>query len=463
MENNEDMNSQPELLIDGTKSYMYEQMWNICAGPLCDLPKPAEKVYYFPQGHIELVETSTREEFDEMRPNTNLPSKFLCRVIAIQLNVEKNTDEVYAQISLMPDTNEVVIPITNDSSRKPKVCSFTKVLTASDTSTHGVLSLPKKHAIECLPPLDMSQPVPTQELVLKDLHDNQWKFKHTFRGTPQRHLFTTGWNAFVTSKKLVAGDHFIILRRENGELLVGIRRAKYEIDHIPSSVISAQCMLHGVIASVVNAFNTNCMFIVVYKPRSSQFVVRYNKFEDALKNKFNFGSRFMMRFEGEKFSEKRYSGIVIGVKDLSPHWKNSEWRSLQVQWDEVSPFPKPNNVSAWEIEPLVPSSNNFQSTLLQKKSPCQTGSSSSIVLTDNKIGQPNMSSPENAPQLCDHDVVDDSKVSYGSLMSYRVPTMPNPNCANDQIVQPVQENITTDATTSCMLFGVDLLATPSKK
>ncbi|XP_010461246.1 PREDICTED: auxin response factor 12-like [Camelina sativa] len=340
MKNNEDINSQPELLsiIDGTKSYIYEQLWNICAGPLCDLPKPGEKVYYFPQGHIELVETSTREVLlDEMRPNINLPSKLPCPVISIQLKMEKNTDEVYAQISLMPDTTEVVIPITNDGNRKPMVCSFTKALTASDTSTHGVLSLPKKHALECLPPLDMSQPVPTQELVVKDLHDNQWTFKHTFRGTPRRHLFTTGWTAFVTSKKLAAGDNFIILKGENGELLVGIRRAKYEIDHIPSSVISAQCMLHGVIASVVNAFNTNCMFIVVYKPRASQFVVRYDKFVDALKNKFNFGSRFKMRCEGEDFSEKRYSGIVIGVKDFSPHWKNLEWRSLQVQWDEVSP------------------------------------------------------------------------------------------------------------------------------
>ncbi|CAH2071023.1 unnamed protein product [Thlaspi arvense] len=28
---------------------------------------------------------------------------------------------------------------------------------------------------------DMSQPTPTQEIVAKDLHDYEWRFKHIFR------------------------------------------------------------------------------------------------------------------------------------------------------------------------------------------------------------------------------------------------------------------------------------------
>lgn len=36
---------------------------------------------------------------------------------------------------------------------KQKYCSFCKILTASDTSTHGGFSILRKHAIECLPPL----------------------------------------------------------------------------------------------------------------------------------------------------------------------------------------------------------------------------------------------------------------------------------------------------------------------
>lgn len=31
-------------------------------------------------------------------------------------------------------------------------------------------------------------------------------------GQPRRHLLTTGWSAFVSAKKLVAGDAFIFLR-----------------------------------------------------------------------------------------------------------------------------------------------------------------------------------------------------------------------------------------------------------
>lgn len=31
-------------------------------------------------------------------------------------------------------------------------------------------------------------------------------------GQPRRHLLTTGWSTFVTSKRLVAGDSFVFLR-----------------------------------------------------------------------------------------------------------------------------------------------------------------------------------------------------------------------------------------------------------
>jgi len=36
---------------------------------------------------------------------------------------------------------------------KPTIHSFCKILTASDTSTHGGFSVLRKHATECLPPL----------------------------------------------------------------------------------------------------------------------------------------------------------------------------------------------------------------------------------------------------------------------------------------------------------------------
>ncbi|EFH70071.1 predicted protein [Arabidopsis lyrata subsp. lyrata] len=461
MENNEELNAQPELLgiIDRTQTYMYEQLWKICAGPLCDLPKPGETIYYFPQGHIELIEASTKDELDQIRPHFDLPSKLRCCVDDIQLKIDQNTDDVYAEIYLMPDTTDVITPITTMDNQRPMVYSFSKILTSSDANTHGGLSILKRHATECLPPLDMSQRTPMQHLVAKDLHGREWTFKHSFRGTPRRHLFTSGWSLFATTKRLIVGDAFVFLRGENGELGVGIRRARHQLGHKPSLVISTQCMKDGVIASVVNAFKSKCKFIVVYKPSSSQFVVNYDKFVDAMNNKFIVGSRFRMRFEGQDFSEKRYSGTIIGVNDMSPHWKDSEWRSLQVQWDELSPFPRPDKVSPWEIEHLIPSSSISQPTVLQKKRARQCneiGSTSSNLLTGQEIGQSSLSSPKSVPEFSCRDAVEDSKFPSDWLMSDLVPAIPKPNNNNNQLVQQTKEKITTEATTSCILFGVDL-------
>lgn len=32
-----------------------QELWRLCAGPLVDVPKNEERVYYFPQGHMEQV------------------------------------------------------------------------------------------------------------------------------------------------------------------------------------------------------------------------------------------------------------------------------------------------------------------------------------------------------------------------------------------------------------------------
>ena len=40
---------------EGVNRYLYDQLWKLCAGPLFDLPKIGEEVYYFPQGNIEQV------------------------------------------------------------------------------------------------------------------------------------------------------------------------------------------------------------------------------------------------------------------------------------------------------------------------------------------------------------------------------------------------------------------------
>lgn len=40
---------------------------------------------------------------------------------------------------------------------------------------------------------------------------------------------------------------------------------------------------------------------------------------------------------------------------------------LQVQWDEAATIPRPDNVSPWEIEPLIHSPNILKSVFLKNK------------------------------------------------------------------------------------------------
>ncbi|KAH9323126.1 hypothetical protein KI387_017765 [Taxus chinensis] len=321
---------------------LYEELWNACAGPLVTVPRVGERVFYFPQGHMEQVEASTNQGADQQQmPQYNLPAKILCRVINIQLRAEPDTDEVFAQITLVPEAEQ------NESSSsdsvsvtatpyRPRVYSFCKTLTASDTSTHGGFSVLRRHADECLPPLDMSQQPPAQELVAKDLHGTDWRFRHIFRGQPRRHLLTTGWSIFVSSKRLVAGDAFIFLRGETGELRVGVRRAMRQMNNMPSSVLSSHCMHVGVIATASHAVLTHTMFTVYYKPRvsPSEFIVPHSKYIETFNINVSVGMRFKMRFEGEDAPERRFSGTIIGISDVDPvRWPGSAWRSLKVPKD----------------------------------------------------------------------------------------------------------------------------------
>ncbi|KAG6527920.1 hypothetical protein ZIOFF_010055 [Zingiber officinale] len=334
---------------------LYEELWRACAGPLVEVPRAKEKVFYFPQGHMEQLEASMNQELNQQIPLFNLPPKILC-------SADTETDEVFAQIVLLPEVDQHEVPSPNECpvEARPKVHSFCKILTASDTSTHGGFSVLRRHATECLPPLDMSQQIPTQELVAKDLHNFEWRFKHIFRGQPRRHLLTTGWSTFVTSKRLVAGDAFIFSRGEDGELHVGVRRLARQPTTIPASVISSQSMHLGVLATASHAFTTHTLFTVYYKPRMCQYIINVNKYLESLKVGYMVGTRFKMRFEGEDVPEKRFLGTIVGIEDLSSQWKDSKWRSLKVQWDEATNIERPKRVSPWEIEPFnanVPAEN----------------------------------------------------------------------------------------------------------
>ncbi|EPS70611.1 hypothetical protein M569_04145, partial [Genlisea aurea] len=203
---------------------------------------------------------------------------------------------------------------------------------------------------------DMSKQPPTQELVAKDLLGNEWRFRHIFRGQPRRHLLQSGWSVFVSSKRLVAGDAFIFLRGENGDLRVGVRRAMRQQGNSPSSVISSHSMHLGVLATAWHAIQTKTLFTVFYKPRISpaEFIVPYDQYMESVKNNYSIGMRFKMRFEGDEAPEQRFTGTIVGVEDADPkRWPDSKWRCLKVRWDETSTFPRPERVSPWKVEPAL--------------------------------------------------------------------------------------------------------------
>ncbi|XP_052201629.1 auxin response factor 5 isoform X2 [Diospyros lotus] len=342
----------------GVRKQINSELWHACAGPLVTLPQVGSLVYYFPQGHSEQVAVSTNRTATSQVPNyPNLPSQLLCQVHNVTLHADKDTDEIYAQMSLQPINSERdVFPVPDFGLKPSKHPSefFCKTLTASDTSTHGGFSVPRRAAEKLFPQLDYSMQPPTQELVVRDLHDNTWTFRHIYRGQPKRHLLTTGWSMFVGAKRLRAGDAVLFIRDEKSQLLLGVRRANRQQTALPSSVLSADSMHIGVLAAAAHAAANRTAFTIFYNPRAcpSEFVVPLAKYQKSVYGtQISVGMRFGMMFETEESGKRRYMGTIVGISDLDPlRWPGSKWRNLQVEWDETACSEKQNRVSPWEIE-----------------------------------------------------------------------------------------------------------------
>eukprot|EP01018_Ginkgo_biloba_P029355 Gb_31132 [translate_table: standard] len=337
------------------------ELWHACAGPLISLPPKDSCVVYFPQGHMEQVAVSTNQGADQQIPSYNLQPQIFCSVLSMNLHADQETDDVYAQLTLVPVLEPTDKCLEEEEQQERASTTFTphmfcKTLTASDTSTHGGFSVPRRAAEDCFPPLDYNQQRPSQELVAKDLHGIDWRFRHVYRGQPRRHLLTTGWSVFVSHKRLLSGDAVLFLRGENGELRLGIRRAARQQNSIPSSVLSSQSMHLGVVAAAAHAVATKSMFHIFYNPRTSpaEFVIPYHKYIKSLKHPLSIGMRFKMQFENEDAAERRYIGTITGIGDADPsRWPGSKWRSLKVGWDEHAANERQERVSPWEIEPFI--------------------------------------------------------------------------------------------------------------
>lgn len=350
----------PATIDTGERRNLNSELWHACAGPLVSLPPVGSRVVYFPQGHIEQVAASTQKEADAHIPNyPSIPPRLVCLLDNVTLHADLDTDEVYAQMTLLPIQNPEKEPLPPDLGmvNKQPTEYFCKTLTASDTSTHGGFSIPRRAAEKVFPPLDFTQTPPAQELVARDLHDQDWHFRHIYRGQPRRHLLTTGWSVFVSAKRLQAGDSVLFIRDDKGQLLLGIRRANRQQTVMPSSVLSSDSMHFGVLAAASHADATSSRFKIFYNPRQSpsEFIIPLAKYHKAVYNtQVTVGMRFRMVFETEESSVRRYMGTITGLGDIDPvRWPKSHWRSLKVGWDESTAGERQHRVSLWEIEPLT--------------------------------------------------------------------------------------------------------------
>ncbi|GAB2285093.1 ADP-ribosylation factor 4 [Dionaea muscipula] len=349
---------------------IYKELWHACAGPLTSLPKRGNVVVYFPQGHLEQAASSSPLPPIEL-PTYGLQPQMFCRVVNVKLLASKENDEVYTQLTLLPlpqlgsgnlevkDRVEVGVEEEGAGSLlKSTPHMFCKTLTASDTSTHGGFSVPRRAAEDCFPPLEYKVQRPSQELVAKDLHGVEWRFRHIYRGQPRRHLLTTGWSLFINQKNLVPGDAVLFLRGEDGELRLGVRRAVRPRNGLPDSIAGKgnQNSNQNALFQVANAVSTKSMFHIFYSPRASHagFVIPYQRYMKSITNPISIGMRFKMRFEIDDSPDRRCSGVVIGFRDLDPFkWPNSKWRCLMVRWDDNIVSDHRECVSPWEIDPSI--------------------------------------------------------------------------------------------------------------
>jgi len=357
-----------ENMERGSERCLDSQLWHACAGAMVQMPPLNTKVFYFPQGHAE--HARGKVDFGQ----TRVPPLVPCRLSAMKYMADPDTDEVYVKMRLIP-LREHELDLEDDcflgntgveGHEKPPT-TFAKTLTQSDANNGGGFSVPRYCAETIFPRLDYSAEPPVQTIIAKDMHGQCWKFRHIYRGTPRRHLLTTGWSNFVNQKRLVAGDSIVFLRAENGDLCVGIRRAKKGIGGGGSEFSSGWNPLFGggsgflcgsesslvggakgggdemvgrvaaesVVEAVACAVNGR-PFEVVYYPRASspEFCVKASVVKAAMQIQWCSGMRFKMPFETEDSSRiSWFMGTISSVQVADPiRWPDSPWRLLQVQY-----------------------------------------------------------------------------------------------------------------------------------
>ncbi|KAL8227087.1 hypothetical protein R6Q57_016919 [Mikania cordata] len=375
------------------------QLWHACAGGMIQMPPVHSKVYYFPQGHAEHSHAGN-VDFRDLNTQSRVPAWIPCRVGYVKFMADADTDEVYAKIGLIPVSVSREMGSFNDEDTysqprgspdsRAKPTSFAKTLTQSDANNGGGFSVPRYCAETIFPRLDYSADPPVQTILAKDVHGDTWKFRHIYRGTPRRHLLTTGWSTFVNHKKLVAGDSIVFLRAENGDLCVGIRRAKRgfgggletssgwnpvggngvipygmyspliqnadnsgggggDVASMPRAKVESDYVIQAVKQAI-----SGKTFEVEFYPRAStpEFCVKASLVKNAMQIRWSQGMRFKMPFETEDSSRiSWFMGTISSVQVADPiRWPDSPWRLLQVTWDEPDLLQNVKRVNPWLVE-----------------------------------------------------------------------------------------------------------------
>ncbi|KAL6883276.1 hypothetical protein ACP4OV_010690 [Aristida adscensionis] len=373
----------------GDERCLDPQLWHACAGGMVQMPAVRSRVYYFPQGHAEHAHGGGGADLAAAAGPRAFPPLVLCCVAGVRFLADPETDEVFAKIRLVPlAPGEVEFRELDELGGDPaeareKLSSFAKTLTQSDANNGGGFSVPRYCAETIFPKLDYRADPPVQTVLAKDVHGEVWKFRHIYRGTPRRHLLTTGWSTFVNQKKLVAGDSIVFLRTELGELCVGIRRAKRvcggmecmsgwnapgyggfsaflkeeesKLMKSPGGYMRGRGKVK--IADVMDAASLAASgqpFEVVYYPRAStpEFVVKGASVQNAMRIQWCPGMRFKMAFETEDSSRiSWFMGTIASAQVADPiRWPGSPWRILQVTWDEPDLLQNVKCVNPWLVE-----------------------------------------------------------------------------------------------------------------
>ncbi|KAF8663725.1 hypothetical protein HU200_055047 [Digitaria exilis] len=279
------------------------ELWHACAGPVVALPRRGSLVVYLPQGHLAAAGGGDVA--------ADLPPHVLCRVADVELCADAATDEVYARLALVAEGEVFGRNLRSsgaegeddmedlDAERKSRMLHmFCKTLTASDTSTHGGFSVPRRAAEDCFPPLV---------------------------------IFYLG---------------------DDGELRLGVRRAIQLKNEALFEDFCSDSEKRHTLSAVYDSLKHRSVFHISYNPRASasEYVIPYQKFLKSLNHSVCIGANINFQCQNEDVSERR-SGMVVGISEVdSIKWPGSKWRSLLVRWEDGSDCNGQDRVSPWEIE-----------------------------------------------------------------------------------------------------------------